>query len=117
MRFIKEEIGGKERTFSLGTRAIGNVLKHFNNDIIEYLQLLQSNGFLSAAPTLFYMHEHAVKRSGGKVDFTLDDVEDWIDDLDGGFHNKTVQNLLNEFITTLKSYLPSTENNDESKKK
>lgn len=116
MRSIKAKIGGKEREFSLGTRAIGNVLKYFDNDMEQYVILLQTNGFLSAAPTLFFMHEHSVKREQGTIDFTLEDFEDWIDDLEGKFHNEEVQKVLVEFIGTLKDYLPKT-NEQKAKKK
>lgn len=111
------EIGGKKRKFSFGIRALGNVLKEFDNDIHGYLDLLQSNGFLTVGPTLYHLHAHAAKREGKEVDFTVDDVEDWVEQLDGKFHNKDVQNVLAEFIGTLASYLPEQEENKDDPKK
>ena len=80
MRSISIDIGGKQREFSFGIRALGNVLQEFDNDIIKYLELLENNGFLAAPPTLYHLHAHAVNRSGKEVDFTVNDVEDWLEE-------------------------------------
>lgn len=112
------EIGGKKRKFSFGIRALGNVLKEFDNDIHGYLALLQSNGFLTVGPTLYHLHAHSVKREGKEVDFTVEDFEDWVDELEGRFNNKDVQNVLNEFVVTLSShFLPDHEENKDNPKK
>lgn len=103
------ELGGKKRKFSFGMRALGNVVAEFDNDINKYIELLQTNGFLTAAPTLYHLHAHAVKREGKEVDFTVEDVEDWIEQLEGKFHNKEVQKVLAEFIGTLVDYVPKTD--------
>lgn len=116
MKSIKAKIGGKEREFSLSSRALGNVVLHFDNDIHKYIELLRTNGFLSAIPTLYYTHEHFCKRNDIEIDFTLDNVEDWVDELEGKFHNKEVQKVLNQFIVSLESYVPKTEKGDSKKK-
>ncbi len=117
MRSIKIDLGGKEREFSFRIRALGNVLLDFDNDIEKYLHLLQTNGFLTAPATLYHLHSHAVARAGQEVDFTIDDVEDWLDELEGKYHNKDVQRVLSEFVKTLQSYVPVVDKPKETTKK
>lgn len=113
--FIKINIGGKERGFKFGTKAIGKTLKDLNVNIIDLLSLASENPF-EVYPVIFYHGAVAYCQKpdiNEVVDFTLDDVIDWIDNIKGGLFSKDLAPLILAFGESMGVDIPQEETEPE----
>lgn len=119
--YIKIDIGGKERGFYFRNKAIGNILAHFNTTITEVGFMIDNNPWRFFPIAFFYALSAFSEKEKEVVDYTIDDIEDWIDDK-GGLKNDDFKKVINVFLVSIGVGLPQeeqTENKEpeEAKKK
>ena len=120
MNQIDFKIGGDTRRFNFGLKFLGDILSHFNTDIVGLGELLDSNPFATRPVILYYGHVASLKRNNKPVDFTLDDVIDWVDEMEGGISNEYVIQSVMLVLESVKTHIPKSDSpidEDEAKKK
>lgn len=105
MRFVKVELGGRERTVRFGLRVIGKMVRHYNNDPGELMMALGKNQFESVPLLFFYGLEYEEEKNGRIPDFTLFDVTEWIEEK--GVNNEYIDKALQAFFRTLYDNVPA----------
>lgn len=117
----KINIGGKERNISFGLKAISELVDHEDWGFAKLGQKMSSNPLVTTPLIIFYGAKNGAERNGEVVDFTLNDVYDWLEDI--GLSDPSLITLINAFSTSLVGYLNdlrvevSTKKNEEVKKK
>ena len=76
---IKLNLGNEERTFSFGIIYLGNVLERLDVDYNTMLEKVSKNPFKYAPILMFESLKNTQKRIGKDVDFTEDDLVDWLE--------------------------------------
>ena len=116
MNYIEFEIGGKLRGFKAGLGFFGDVLDHLKLELHEFGTMLVKNPFKAMPAMLFFMHLHDCNRKGFSTDFTIDDFEDWIEELPSGVSNKNLEKTAVMVIQNATKHLPKDEEVDSKKK-
>lgn len=111
---ITLKLGGKDRTFHLGLGFIGYLLEEENLGFIDFGQKEQSNPFKWTPIKMFYALKYNLIRleKESEIDFTLNDVIDWIDDTD----MDTLQKFNSAYQLSISKDVP-TDTNDKKKAK
>jgi len=106
MNYIEFEIGGKLRGFKLGLGFIGDILQHYDTDMMGLGKLLVNNPF-SATPTILFLgHKHDSIRKGLPFDVKMFEVEDWVEEIEDGLQNKNIEALMVLLLESVKRHLP-----------
>lgn len=100
------EIGGEERGFKLGVGFLGDLLKHYDQDIMGIGHLMVKNPYDMTPTILFFAHKHYCLRQSRIIDFTIYDVQDWIEELKDPMNDPNIENLLKMLVDDIKKYLP-----------
>lgn len=106
-------IGGKERGFKLGLGFLGDILKHYDTDLMGLGKLMVKNPYDLTPTILYYAHIQYCARNSQVVDFNLYDVQDWVEGLDDPMNDKNIEAVLKLLIDTIKKYLPKKEETEE----
>ena len=117
MNQIDFNIGGENRRFNFGLKFLGDVLRHFDTDMGGFGELIDKNPFQTRPAILYFAHLASVQRNNKPVTFTLDDVIDWVDEMDQGISNPNVIQAVELVLESVKRHLPKTTDTDGSKKK
>jgi hypothetical protein len=119
MNQIEFKIGGENRRFNFGLKFLGDVLSHFNTDMGGFGELIDKNPFQTRPAILYFAHCASVQRNQKPVNFTLEDVIEWVDEIDNGISNPNVIQAVELVLESVKRHLPSNTESDgqESKKK
>ena len=119
MNYIEFEIGGKLRGFKLGLGFIGDILQHYDTDMMGLGKLLVNNPFSATPAILLYGNKHDSIRKGLPFDIKMYEVEDWIEDIENGLQNKNIEALMVILLESVKKHLPQVpeEKPTKSKKK
>lgn len=116
MNYINFNIGGKDRGFQLGLGFLGDVLKHYNTDLVGLGDLMVQNPFSVTPTILYYGHKHNCIRRKEAIDFEMYDVEDWIDELPNTLNNENIEKLLLLMFDSVKKHLPKVDEEPSKKK-
>ena len=95
------ELNGKKLSFNIGLRFLGEYQEKYELDINELIQKIDRNPW-KVIPSLMYESCLVANR---KLDFTEDDLIDWIDE-DGGFSCNAFTEFLELFINSLTKNVP-----------
>ena len=110
MNYIEFQIGGKLRGFKFGIGFLGDILKHYDVDIIGFGDLISKNPFSVLPAILYYGHYHDIVRKGGAIDFKLYTVEDWVEDIENPMNDANMVSVTERCINSVIKYLPKNEN-------
>ena len=117
MNAIKLTINKRELDFTFGLGFLGELLEALDMDIENVVVSINKNPFKIIPALMFHSASYAKKRKGQKVDFTLYDLTDWIEE-DGGIGNNNVVDFCNAFNESLMSGVPQEqETTDKAPKK
>lgn len=109
MNKINLFIGGQYRDFHFGLGFLGNLLEETNTNMVDFDEKRTSNPFKWVPLMMFHSCAWGFIREGKTVDFTLQDMINWIDDTDV----ETLQKFNEAFVNSLVKNVPI----DTSKKK
>jgi len=110
MKSITLNIGGQERVFHFGLGFLGNLLEETNTNMADFDDKRLSNPFKWVPLMMFHSCAYGYIREGKTVDFTLQDMINWIDETDV----ETLQKFNEAFVNSLIKNVPIQE---DSKKK
>lgn len=109
MNCIEFEIGGKLRGFKFGLKFLGDILEHFDTDIVGFGEMLDSNPFKTRPAILYFGHLADTQRKGHPLTFSFDDVMDWVEDLEGGVSNPNVISAIMLVLESVKIHIPKSD--------
>lgn len=89
------EIGGKKRTFWFGVGFMRLLFSNTGITMDNLSEQVTSNPFKVLPEMLFYSLKYGYDRVEADLDFTIYDVQEWIDDA-GGFDSELVTGFMNE---------------------
>lgn len=115
MNYVKLNLGGKERTAKLGLGFMQNVLTSENIDLQMMFEKFEKDTLFFVPKLLFYSLAFNNEVSGEKVDFTLNTVFDWVDEI--GILNEEIVNFTNAFANSIKVHFPQDEGKTTPQKK
>ena len=110
MKNIILNIGGKDRVFYFGLGFLGRLLDETNTSMSDFDKLRTENPFKWIPLMMFHSCAWGLIREGKIVDFTLQDMINWIDETDV----ETLQKFNEAFVNSLIKNVPIQE---DSKKK
>lgn len=116
MNRIEFQIGDAKRGFSLGLGFLGRIIAHFDTDLIGFGNLMAKNPFLVTPAILFESHKIDCEINGQPVDFTIHDVSEWVEGLEGTINNGKIENLLIMLMDSINAHLPKKEVDEDKKK-
>jgi hypothetical protein len=101
MKSIILNIGGQERVFHFGLGFLGNLLEETNTNMVDFDEKRLANPFKWVPLMMFHSCAWGFIREGKTVDFTIQDMINWIDETDlenlqkfnDGFLNSLVKNV------------------------
>lgn len=105
--FIRETIGGKQRSFKFDVESTGFILRDFELPMSKIDDALQ-NPFFSAPIILFHGAKRAMKVEGKEIDITKEDVYNWIDAENGAIGSDSVKRITQSFLETVVSKVTKT---------
>ena len=82
MKQITLNIGGKDRVFYFGLGFLGRLLDETNTNMTDFDKLRMENPFKWIPLMMFHSCAYGYIREGKEPDFVLQDVINWIDDVD-----------------------------------
>jgi hypothetical protein len=113
---VEVKIGGRKRKFSFGVDVLGWVQKDSGLDLTD---VTENDGmslfYIMIVPLIYRAHIREVKKENAEVDFTREDVEEWVKD--AGMTSEAVLAIWSEFNNSVASYLPKQEETDDKPKK
>lgn len=114
---VEVELGGKKRKISFGLDVLGWVQIETGIDLANPNHLLSGMSlfYVLITPLIFFGNKRELKKEGKDVDFTINDVDEWIKEK--GVTSEDIMLVWNAFNETLVSYLPQQEEKGEKSKK
>lgn len=109
MKSITLNIGGQDRVFHFGLGFLGNLLEETNTNMVDFDEKRLANPFKWVPLMMFHSCAYGYIREGKEVDFTLQNMINWIDETDV----ETLQKFNEGFVNSLVKNVPV----DTSKKK
>ena len=97
------KIGGKDRHISFGLKAISELVDHEDWGFAKLGQKMSSNPLITTPLIVYYGAKNGADRNSEVVDFTLNDVYDWIEEI--GLNSPELISLINAFSSSLVGYL------------
>lgn len=116
MYYKEFEIGGKVRGFRFGLGFLGDILEHFDTDIMGFGELLTKNPYKCVPNVLYYAHQRDCEKKEIPFDVKKSDVIDWIDEIENGVNNKNIVEALRLIVDVVKKHLPKVEGSEGEKK-
>lgn len=108
MDSIVIKIGGKQREICFGIEVLGRIQHDLSINILDIGQALDTGNLFMLIPTLIHRgHEWALIRDKKEVDFTKDDVYEWLKE--SKVYTADNVKLFSAFSDTLQSFLPEAE--------
>ena len=104
MNYVKLFIGGAERGAKLGIGFLEKVMKGEDISLQTLFSKIESEAFTFLPKLLFYALVYNCERAGEKVDFNLDDVYDWTDEI--GINSEEFLKFQVAFYNSIKTHLP-----------
>lgn len=117
MNYTEFKIGGGTRGFRFGLAFLGDILTHFDTDIIGFGEILTKNPYKCVPAVLYYSHLRDCEKKEKPIDFKESDIYDWLDETENGINNENVVGALRMVLDTVKKHLPKSDNKETSKKK
>lgn len=117
MNYIEFEIGSKLRGFKFGIGFLGDIMKHYNVDLLGFGELLTKNPFSATPAILYFGHYHNCVRKGAPITFTIHDVEDWVDAIENPLNDANLVEATKRCIDSITKYLPKVEEEEKGEKK
>lgn len=102
MKSVILNIGGKDRTFYFSLGFLGNMLEETNTNMIDFDEKRQSNPFKWVPLMMYYSCAWGFIRENKVIDFTLQDMINWIDETDV----EILQRFNEAFINSLVKNVP-----------
>jgi hypothetical protein len=109
MKSIILNIGDQDRIFYFGLGFLGNLLEETNTNMVDFDEKRLANPFKWIPLMMFHSCAWGFVRENKSVDFTLQNMIEWIDDTDV----ETLQKFNEAFVNSLIKNVPI----DTSKKK
>lgn len=106
MNEIEFEIGGKVRRFKLGLGFLGELLSHFDTNMMGLGRIMVNNPFSTTPAILYLSHKSYCMLNAVPVDFTLQQVEVWIEELEDWQNDKNIEALLGVLFESIQKYIP-----------
>ncbi|WP_126654124.1 hypothetical protein [Chryseobacterium aureum] len=110
--YIRINIGGKERGAKLGIGFLKQITEAEKIDLTELFVKAESETLLFLPVMIFHSISYNDKIAGNEVDYTQDDVYDWVDEI--SIQSEEIQTFSKAWIESIKVHMPKTE--DEGKK-
>lgn len=104
MNYVKLFIGGAERGAKLGIGFLEKVMKGEDISLQTLFSKIEVEAFTFLPKLLFYALVYNCERAGEKVDFNLDDVFDWTDEI--GINSEEYMKFQVAFYNSIKTHLP-----------
>ena len=104
MNYIKLNIGGAERGAKLGIGFIEKVMKGEDITLQTLFNKVEVEAFTFLPKLLYYALAYNCERAKEKVDFNLDDVFDWTDEI--GINSDEYLKFQVAFYNSIKTHLP-----------
>lgn len=117
MNYFELEIGGKKRGFRFGLGFLGDILEHFDLDIGGFGNMLSKNPFKAVPAIIFFGHRYEQKKKGIVIDFTLIDVDEWVENLEDGYANEGIELMLQVLLESMRKNVPGLAEVEGEKKK
>ena len=124
MNKIKITLGGEDRDVRFGLGVLGDIQEHLNIDMSELGIMLSKNPFKIIPVAIYFGIKYEVEKTGSIPDFTLFDVLEWIEDLEGGYTNTVIDEAslcfmrsLVKNVPNMKQAIESSDLDDEQKKR
>ena len=119
MSDIAIELGGQTRKFSFGLEMLGFIQMDAGIGIEEFSNTTDTALYFILIKSILYRgHERECKKDRKPINFTIDDVDSWIEEK--GVLDKDIMSVWIAFNQTFKNYLPKEDKKvvvDSSKKK
>lgn len=114
---VEVKIGGKKRKFSYGLEVLGWVQVESGIDLTNPKDGMNETSlfYILIKPLILLGNKRELIKEGKQVDYTLDDVDDWIKEV--GMTSEPILAIWNEFNNSVASYLPQQEEKDDKPKK
>ncbi|WP_185269264.1 hypothetical protein [Chryseobacterium indologenes] len=113
--YLKLKIGGKERGLKVG---IGFLKQYTEAEKVTFSELLEkftSDTLFTLPKMIFHSLSINDKLAGNAIDYTIDDVFDWIDEI--GLQSEQIAQYCTVFAESIKVHLPKAEGDEEKGKK
>lgn len=98
---INIELGGKNRGFRFKTKALGDIQEHFKVSISDFGRLIDTTTFNFYPVAFYYGLLSYSEKNKEDIDYTLQDVIDWIDDEPKGLLDGKMQPVVNCFLESI----------------
>lgn len=97
MRNITLNILGKNISFNFGTKAVGEIISHFDTNLQGVFVQVGDNPFIGIPNMMYIAHKNHCERQGIATEYSLSDFYNMIDDLEGAIDNKVVVDFYEAF--------------------
>ena len=104
MNYVKLFIGGAERGAKLGIGFLEKVMKGEDITLQTLFNKVEVEAFTFLPKLLYYALAYNCERAGEKVDFDLNDVFDWTDEI--GINSDEYLKFQVAFYNSIKTHLP-----------
>lgn len=112
---LKFKIGGKERGFKIGLGFLEKISIGEKLSIQEVFDKFQNDTFFFIPKMLFYSTLYFDERLGNSVDYTIDSIYDWVDEI--GINDPNIARFSHNVIESIKVHIPKSEGKPEPQKK
>lgn len=106
MNYIKLKLGGKERGAKLGLLFLENALKAQNMNIQELVKEFEERNLFFTPKLIYHSLVTNCQLSGQEVDFTIEDVYDWVEEDGVGNEESALVTFVNAFAESMKKIFP-----------
>lgn len=117
MNEIKFNIGGEVRGFKIGLGFLGAIQLHFDTNMMGLGHIMVNNPFATTPAIVYFAHKSYQQSAKKPIDFTITDVEDWLDALPDWREDKNIEQLLTIMLDSIQKYIPKTKEEDTGEKK
>ncbi|WP_312306231.1 hypothetical protein [Chryseobacterium sp.] len=113
--YIKLHIGGKERGLKVGLGFLQQYTEQEKVTLNELIDKFTSDAFFTIPKMLFHSLSFNDKLAGNPIDYTLDNVFDWVDEI--GLQSEQIALYCTTFAESIKVHLPKAESDEASEGK
>lgn len=113
MNYIEFELGGKLRGFKFGLGTLGDVMLHYNVDLLGLLLLLNKNVYSVTPVMLFYAHKFDQTRKGKPATLELWQFSEWLDEMQNPMDDENIASAMTILVESITKYLPKNEEDTE----
>lgn len=106
-RYIKLNIGGKERGLKFGIGFLQQFTEQENMTLTDLFVKFETDSFFTVPKMIYHSLTCNDKIAGNTIDYTINDVYDWVDDL--GMKSDEITLYCTTFIESIKVHMPTPE--------